>query len=52
MVKSGKTELPNGEVIDDYFVTIRPEVALILPVTQQPRDYFGASIQTWCSEFC
>jgi len=25
--------IPNGEVIDDYFVTIRPEVALILPVT-------------------
>jgi len=27
-----RNPLPNGEV-DDYFVTIRPEVALILPVT-------------------
>lgn len=32
-VRQDEIELPNGKVIDDYFVTIRPEVALILPVT-------------------
>lgn len=32
-VRQDEIELPNGKVIDDYFLTIRPEVALILPVT-------------------
>jgi 8-oxo-dGTP pyrophosphatase MutT (NUDIX family) len=32
-VRQDAIELPSGKVIDDYFVTIRPEVALILPVT-------------------
>ena len=32
-VRQDEIELPNGEIIDDYFVTVRPEVALILPVT-------------------
>ena len=32
-VRQDEIELPSGKVIDDYFVTIRPEVALILPVT-------------------
>jgi 8-oxo-dGTP pyrophosphatase MutT (NUDIX family) len=32
-VRQDEIELPNGKVIDDYFVTIRPEVALILPIT-------------------
>jgi ADP-ribose pyrophosphatase len=26
-------ELPNGEIIDDFFVNIRPDIALIFPVT-------------------
>ncbi|MBT9310964.1 NUDIX hydrolase [Leptothoe kymatousa] len=25
--------LPNGKVIDDYFVSVRPDVALVLPLT-------------------
>lgn len=32
-VRQDEIELPNGKVIDDYFVSIRPEVALILPIT-------------------
>lgn len=32
-VRQDEIELPSGKVIDDYFVTIRPEVALILPIT-------------------
>jgi 8-oxo-dGTP pyrophosphatase MutT (NUDIX family) len=32
-VRQDEIELPNGQIIDDYFVNIRPEVALILPIT-------------------
>lgn len=32
-VRQDEVQLPSGKVIDDYFLTIRPEVALILPVT-------------------
>lgn len=32
-VRQDEVELSNGKVIDDYFVSVRPEVALILPVT-------------------
>lgn len=32
-VRQDEIQLPNGKVIDDYFLTIRPEVALILPIT-------------------
>jgi len=32
-VRQDEIELPTGKIIDDYFVSIRPEVALILPVT-------------------
>ena len=32
-VRQDEIELPNGKIIDDYFISIRPEVALILPIT-------------------
>ncbi|MBD2199053.1 MULTISPECIES: NUDIX hydrolase [Calothrix] len=32
-VRQDEIELPNGKIIDDYFVNIKPEVALILPIT-------------------
>ena len=32
-VRQDKVELPNGMTIDDYFVNIKPEIALILPIT-------------------
>lgn len=32
-VRQDEIELPNGKVIADYFINIRPEVALILPIT-------------------
>ena len=34
-VRQDEIELPDGKVIDDYFVTVRPDIALILPVTSQ-----------------
>jgi 8-oxo-dGTP pyrophosphatase MutT (NUDIX family) len=33
-VKQDKVQLPNGLIVDDYFVNIRPEIVLILPITQ------------------
>jgi 8-oxo-dGTP pyrophosphatase MutT (NUDIX family) len=32
-VRQDKIELPNGKIIDDYFVSIKPEIAIILPIT-------------------
>ncbi len=32
-VRQDEIELPNGKIIDDYFVYIKPDVALILPIT-------------------
>ncbi|MGB7249879.1 MAG: hypothetical protein WBC73_13155, partial [Phormidesmis sp.] len=25
--------LPNGQVVDDYFVSMRPDIATVLPIT-------------------
>jgi ADP-ribose pyrophosphatase len=33
-VKQDKVQLPSGLIVDDYFVNIRPEIVLILPITQ------------------
>ncbi len=33
-VRQDQVELPNGKIIEDYFVNIRPDLALILPVTK------------------
>jgi ADP-ribose pyrophosphatase len=32
-VRRDEVELPNGKVIDDFFVHIKPDVALVLPIT-------------------
>lgn len=32
-VRQDVIKLPNGRIIDDFFVNIKPEVALILPIT-------------------
>ncbi len=32
-VRRDEIELPNGKIIDDFFVHIKPDVALILPLT-------------------
>lgn len=39
-VRQDEIELPNGKVIDDYFVSIKPEVALILPITSNREVIF------------
>ncbi|BAB75232.1 NUDIX hydrolase [Anabaena sp. FACHB-709] len=32
-VRQDEVKLPNGTVIDDYFVNIRPDIVLVLPIT-------------------
>lgn len=39
-VRLDEVELPSGEVINDYFVNVRDDIALILPVTEQREIVF------------
>ncbi|MCU0537625.1 MAG: NUDIX hydrolase [Hydrococcus sp. Prado102] len=39
-IRQDEIELPNGKIIDDYFVNVRPEIALVLPVTENQEIVF------------
>jgi ADP-ribose pyrophosphatase len=39
-VRQDVVKLPNGQVIDDFFVIVKPEVALILPITNNQEIVF------------
>ncbi|MFE1747679.1 NUDIX hydrolase [Coleofasciculus sp. H7-2] len=39
-VRQDEVELPSGQIIDDFFVNIRPDIAVILPITQQKEIVF------------
>ncbi|MBE9175362.1 NUDIX hydrolase [Synechocystis salina LEGE 06155] len=39
-VRQDAVQLPNGHVIDDYFVNVRPEIAMVLAVTPQQEIIF------------
>ena len=39
-VRRDIVELPSGEVIDDYFVSVRPDIALVLPITPKHEIVF------------
>ncbi|MEO1402490.1 MAG: NUDIX hydrolase [Cyanobacteria bacterium J06635_1] len=39
-VRQDVVRLPNGQIIDDYFVSVRPDVALVLPITPQAEIVF------------
>ena len=34
-LRQDKVALPNGQIVDDYFVSLRPDIATILPITAQ-----------------
>ena len=34
-VRQDQVQLPNGHIVDDYFVSVRPDIAMVLPVTPQ-----------------
>jgi ADP-ribose pyrophosphatase len=50
-VKQDVIQLPNGKVIDDYFVNIKPEIALILPVTTSKEIIFVRQYRHAVGEF-
>ncbi|AFZ34587.1 NUDIX hydrolase [Stanieria cyanosphaera PCC 7437] len=39
-VRQDKIQLSNGKIIDDYFVNLRPDIALILPITPNQEIVF------------
>lgn len=39
-VRQDEVELPNGVLIDDYFVNVRPDIVLVLAVTQNREIVF------------
>ncbi|MEB3280043.1 MAG: NUDIX hydrolase [Lyngbya sp.] len=39
-VRKDTVELPNGTIIDDFFVNVRPDIALVLPITPQNEIVF------------
>ena len=39
-VRQDRVELPNGQIVDDYYITIRPDVALVLPITKEKEIVF------------
>ena len=39
-VRRDTVELPNGTIIDDFFVNVRPDIALVLPITPQQEIVF------------
>ena len=39
-VRQDEVKLPNGHIIDDYFVYIKPDVAMVLPITKNGEIIF------------
>ena len=50
-VRQDVIKLPNGKIIDDYFVNIKPEVALILPITSSRDIVFVRQYRHAVGEF-
>lgn len=39
-VRKDRVKLSNGVVVDDYFVNVRPDIALVLPITKKQEIVF------------
>ncbi|MGC9504867.1 NUDIX hydrolase [Baaleninema sp.] len=39
-VRRDRVKLPSGEVVDDFFVNVRPDIALVLPITPEGNVVF------------
>jgi ADP-ribose pyrophosphatase len=39
-VRQDVIKLPNGQIIDDFFVVVRPEIAVVLPITNNQEIVF------------
>ncbi|HEY9710572.1 MAG TPA: NUDIX hydrolase [Oculatellaceae cyanobacterium] len=49
-VRQDEVELPNGKVIDDFFVNVRPDIVLVLAVTPQREIVFVRQYRHGVSE--
>ncbi|BAY85029.1 hypothetical protein NIES267_45270 [Calothrix parasitica NIES-267] len=50
-VRRDKIKLPDGKIIDDYFVNIRPDVAIVLPITNHQEIVFVKQYRHAISDF-
>ncbi|WP_193193923.1 NUDIX hydrolase [Nostoc sp. MG11] len=50
-VRQDEIELPNGKIVDDYFVSIKPDVALVLPITSSREIVFVRQYRHAVGEF-
>lgn len=50
-VRQDEIELPNGKIIDDYFVTIKPDIAMVLPITSNREIIFVRQYRHAVGEF-
>jgi hypothetical protein len=50
-VRQDVIKLPNGKIVDDYFINIKPEVALILPITSDGNIIFVRQYRHAIGEF-
>ncbi|QHG19764.1 NUDIX hydrolase [Nostoc sp. ATCC 53789] len=50
-VRQDEIELPNGKIIDDYFVSIKPDVAMVLPITPNREIIFVRQYRHAVGEF-
>lgn len=50
-VRQDEIKLPNGEIIDDYFVSIKPDVAMVLPITSSKEIIFVRQYRHAVGEF-
>lgn len=39
-IRQDEVKLPNGQIIDDFFVIVRPDIALIFPITSNQEIVF------------
>ncbi len=49
-VRRDRVQLPNGAIVDDYFLSVRPDVALVLPVTSAGELVFVRQYRHGASE--
>ena len=50
-IRQDQIELPNGKIIDDYFISIKPDVAIILPITENQEIIFVRQYRHAIGEF-
>jgi 8-oxo-dGTP pyrophosphatase MutT (NUDIX family) len=50
-VRRDEVKLPNGNIIDDYFVYIKPDVAMVLPITENGEVIFVRQYRQALNDF-